>query len=105
MLPHRPQFDPLDHEFARRVRHDFARQAAMATFGIRIADLGPGWVEFEFAPGTVIERLSNLHVSPDTLAFRNRPTSPTGNAAPTPFRLAPTSSRSFPTGRRRRPPS
>jgi hypothetical protein len=43
-----------------------------------------GWtltdgVEFTFAPGTVIERGGNLYVSPDTLAFRQRPTSPTGN--------------------------
>ena len=38
-----------------------------------------GGVEFTFAPGTVIERGGDLYVSPDTLAFRNRATSPTGN--------------------------
>ena len=38
-----------------------------------------GGVEFTFAPGTVIERGGDLYLSPDTLAFRNRATSPTGN--------------------------
>ncbi len=38
-----------------------------------------GGVEFTFAPGTVIERGGELYLSPDTLAFRNRATSPTGN--------------------------
>jgi hypothetical protein len=38
-----------------------------------------GGVEFTFAPGTVIERGGDLYLSPDTLAFRNRAASPTGN--------------------------
>ena len=38
-----------------------------------------GGVEFTFEPGTVIERRGELYLSPDTLAFRNRSTSPTGN--------------------------
>jgi hypothetical protein len=38
-----------------------------------------GGVVFTFAPGTVIERGSDLYLSPDTLVFRNRATSPTGN--------------------------
>ena len=38
-----------------------------------------GGVAIVFAPGTVIERNSDLYVSPDTLAFRKRSTSPTGN--------------------------
>ena len=36
-------------------------------------------MEFTFEPGTVIERRGQLYLSPDTLAFRNRSTSPTGN--------------------------
>ncbi|NIP95793.1 MAG: lamin tail domain-containing protein, partial [Akkermansiaceae bacterium] len=38
-----------------------------------------GGIEFTFAPGTVIERGGDLYLSPDTLAFRNRPDSPHGN--------------------------
>ncbi len=37
-----------------------------------------GGVQFTFRPGTVIERNGDLHVSPDTLAFRNRAVSPKG---------------------------
>jgi len=37
-----------------------------------------GGVNFIFPPGTVIERNGNLYVSPDTLVFRNRATSPKG---------------------------
>ena len=40
-----------------------------------------GGVEMTFAPGTVIERRGELYVSPDTLAFRNRASSPKGNEA------------------------
>ncbi|CAN5435532.1 lamin tail domain-containing protein [soil metagenome] len=42
--------------------------------GWRIA----GGVDFDFAPGTVIERGGLLYVSPDTRAFRSRPITPTG---------------------------
>ena len=38
-----------------------------------------GGVDFTFAQGTVIERGGSLFVSPDTLAFRQRLVSPTGN--------------------------
>lgn len=38
-----------------------------------------GGVDFTFAQGTVIERGGSLYVSPDTLAFRQRLASPTGN--------------------------
>lgn len=37
-----------------------------------------GAVGFTFPPGTVISRGGELTISPDTLAFRQRPTSPTG---------------------------
>ncbi|NND04332.1 MAG: PaaI family thioesterase [Acidimicrobiia bacterium] len=50
MLPHRPEYEPNDPDFAARVREGFASQAVMATLGIRIEALGPGWVEFDFAP-------------------------------------------------------
>ena len=50
MLPHRPRYEPSDPAFAARVRDNFATQAVMGTLGITISDLGPGWIEFEFAP-------------------------------------------------------
>jgi len=50
MLPHRPDFKPVDPAFAQRIHDNFAQQAVMTTLGIEIAELGPGWVEFAFAP-------------------------------------------------------
>jgi uncharacterized protein (TIGR00369 family) len=42
-----PEFEPLDAQFAERVRASFARQAAMATIGASIADVRPGQVVIE----------------------------------------------------------
>jgi uncharacterized protein (TIGR00369 family) len=42
-----PEFEPLDAQFAERVRASFARQAAMATIGAFIADVRPGQVVIE----------------------------------------------------------
>ena len=41
---------PLDPAYADKVRAGFAKQAAMASLGIRIGGLGPGWIELEFEP-------------------------------------------------------
>ena len=38
-------FEPRDANYVDRVRKSFASQAVMQTFGIRILDLGPGWIE------------------------------------------------------------
>jgi uncharacterized protein (TIGR00369 family) len=42
-----PEFEPLDAQFAERVRASFARQAAMATIGASIVDVRPGQVVIE----------------------------------------------------------
>ena len=42
-----PDFQPVDTEFAQRVRASFARQAAMATIGASIAQVSPGQVVVE----------------------------------------------------------
>ena len=39
------RFDPQDERFEARVRMSFARQTAMATLGIEIADVKAGEVE------------------------------------------------------------
>lgn len=41
------RFEPKDPDFDRRVRANFARQAAMATLGITIASLEAGEIAFE----------------------------------------------------------
>ncbi len=43
-------FEPQDPAFDSKVRTSFARQAAMASLGIEIGDLGPGWIELQFRP-------------------------------------------------------
>lgn len=45
---YRPHFEPRDPGYDNRVRTSFGRQSAMATLGISIEDVGPGWVEFGF---------------------------------------------------------
>lgn len=42
-----PRFQPLDPDFAPRVRASFARQAAMATIGARLTGVEAGWVAIE----------------------------------------------------------
>lgn len=42
-----PQFEPRDPAFEARVRASFARQAAMATIGARLAAVAPGRVTIE----------------------------------------------------------
>jgi uncharacterized protein (TIGR00369 family) len=42
-----PDFQPVDAQFAERVRASFARQSAMATIGASIADVRPGQVVIE----------------------------------------------------------
>jgi len=48
-----PEFTAIDPDFQSRVRTSFANQSAMASLGITIDALGPGWVdlEFEVPPG------------------------------------------------------
>lgn len=43
-------FAPPDPAYIAKVHESFAQQAAMASFGIEIGDLGPGWVELIFRP-------------------------------------------------------
>lgn len=45
-----PGFEPADPDYENKVRASFATQAVMATFGIEIVDLGPGWIELQFRP-------------------------------------------------------
>jgi uncharacterized protein (TIGR00369 family) len=42
-----PDFQPVDAQFAERVRASFARQSAMATIGASIVDVRPGQVVIE----------------------------------------------------------
>jgi uncharacterized protein (TIGR00369 family) len=42
-----PEFQPVDAQFAERVRASFARQAAMATIGASITAVRPGQVVIE----------------------------------------------------------
>lgn len=42
-----PDFQPVDAQFAERVRASFARQSAMATIGASIAEVRPGQVVIE----------------------------------------------------------
>ena len=42
-----PDFQPVDVQFAERVRASFARQSAMATIGASIVDVRPGQVVIE----------------------------------------------------------
>jgi uncharacterized protein (TIGR00369 family) len=44
----RPRFTPLDPDYEARVRASFGAQAMMATMGVAIRDLGPGWIDLEF---------------------------------------------------------
>lgn len=46
----RPEFDPNDATFEARIRDSFATQAVMASLGIGISELGPGWIELAFTP-------------------------------------------------------
>lgn len=41
----RPPFEARHPDYAARVRKSFSRQTAMASLGITLADLGPGWVD------------------------------------------------------------
>lgn len=43
-------FAPLDPAYVSKVHESFAQQAAMASFGIEIGRLGPGWIELLFRP-------------------------------------------------------
>lgn len=43
------EFTATDPEFESRVRSSFANQSAMASLGISIAALGPGWVDLVFS--------------------------------------------------------
>lgn len=43
------EFTAADPEFESRVRDSFAEQSAMASLGISIAALGPGWVDLAFS--------------------------------------------------------
>jgi uncharacterized protein (TIGR00369 family) len=42
-------FTTTDPDFEQRVRASFANQSAMASLGITIANLGPGWVDLSFS--------------------------------------------------------
>ncbi len=42
-------FEPVDPNFESRVRASFAKQSAMASLGIVIDGIGPGWVDLGFA--------------------------------------------------------
>lgn len=42
-------FDAVDPDFESRVRASFANQSAMASLGIEIDSLGPGWVDLSFS--------------------------------------------------------
>ena len=42
----RPEFEPRDHAYERRVRDSFAKQKAMSSLGVSVGAIGPGWVEF-----------------------------------------------------------
>ena len=44
----RPSFSPQDPDFEARVRASFGAQAMMATMGVEIRELGPGWIDIEF---------------------------------------------------------
>ena len=71
-VEHNPVSGNQDEEYIVLTNHE--------TTEIDISDWSlSGGVTFTFAPGTVIGRGSDLYLSPDTLAFRNRTTSPTGN--------------------------
>lgn len=43
-----PVHAPPDPDFETRVRENFDRQAMMATLGVDITGIGPGWIELEF---------------------------------------------------------
>ena len=43
-------FDPVDPNFAARVRESFARQGAMRTIGAALADVQPGYCAIELVP-------------------------------------------------------
>jgi len=43
----RPGFTPQDPDFESRVRDTLDAQTMMATAGVEIAGLGPGWIELE----------------------------------------------------------
>ncbi len=42
----KPQFEPLNPKYEAVVKESFARQAAMATLGVSLQEVGPGWVQF-----------------------------------------------------------
>ena len=44
----RPKFEPVDPDWAARVRKSFDAQAMMSTLGVEIDDMGPGWVDLGF---------------------------------------------------------
>ena len=69
---HNPASGNQEHEYIRLTNNETTE---IDITGWKLA----GAVDFTFAPGTVIERGGQLFVSPSTLAFRTRLTSPTGN--------------------------
>ena len=44
------EFVPLDPVYVSKVHESFAQRGAMASFGIEIDRLGPGWIELQFRP-------------------------------------------------------